>query len=88
MVNASSILGIAFFSISLIFSVIVLVDTRGRLDPAMIAICIAYLVSFGLRLPFLSSDVLSQFIQSFAHFTLTAFMYFFVFEMRRLKDII
>ena len=74
---------ILLFSITLVLELIVLVKVRMRLDISMIIISLAYLFSFGLR-SLLDGKV--SYLSGAAVLITEGTMYYFVFEMRRLKD--
>ena len=78
-----NVYSIVLFSFTLTLELIVLVMVRMRLDASMIIISLAYLSSFGLR-SLLDGKV--SYLSAAAVLITEGTMYYFVFEMRRLKD--
>lgn len=85
--NFNFYLGIVLFTVALALTLFVAIKGRLLFDKAMIFIMLAYLLGFALELPFLSGKGMN--VVNVASGALTqGLLYFFVFEMRRLWDML
>ena len=85
--DLNSILVYIYFGVGITAEVYVFTQVKLRLDRSMISITVVYLASFLLRFPFLSSGGQGNNLStSCAQMLIQALLYFFIFEMRRLRD--
>jgi len=85
--DINSVLVYIYFAIGISTEIYVFVRIKERLDRSMIAITVVYLASFLLRFPFLSNGGQGMNLSTFcAQMLMQALLYFFIFEMRRLRD--
>ena len=77
------IYSIVLFSFTLAAELFVFIKVKMRLDLSMIFIALAYLLSFGLR-AFIDGKLNS--LSACASLLIQGIMFYFVFEMMRLKD--
>ena len=81
----NDVLSVILFVLSLLLEIYVAIKVKMMLDWSMIAIALAYMVSFLIRTPiFPESDL--NLVHALASMVIWGIMYFFVFEMRRLQD--
>ena len=69
-------------------SILVAIQTRLKLDPAAIVVSLGYLVSFALRLVYTTAFDEILILNSTAFIIVWGCMYYFVFEMKRLHDVL
>lgn len=80
-------LGSVLFSVAFVLESILFYRVGKRLDKAMIVIMLAYLISMFLRLPFLTDDgAASNEATAIATALIVGMIYFFIFEILRLRD--
>ena len=85
--SINSVITPIIFGLGCIIATLVFIETRFKLDPSMIVLAAIFLVSFFLRLPFIASiDKGENPFFAMATILIFAMLYFFVFEMRRLRD--
>lgn len=84
--DVNTALSIFLFLVTLIIQVFVAVKVRFNLDLAMIVISLAFLLSFFFRTPVISKETDFNLVYAFASMVIWGSLYFFVFEMKRLKD--
>lgn len=71
------------FSSTLVAEIFVIVKVKMRVDLSMVIISLASLLSFGMR-AFLDGKM--NYLTAYATLLIQATMYYFVFEMRRVRD--
>lgn len=77
------------FALALVASVAVLILIKMRLDKSMMLLVALFLVGSFLRLPFfIEKDQRKNIALAVAYEVYHSFLYFFVFEMMRLKDLL
>ena len=87
--NLNSIMNEIYLPISVLLVIVVFYRVRMRLDPPMIIISIAYPLSFFFRLPlsFLNPGGMGQnHFTAIANIIILSLIFYFVFEMMRLRD--
>ena len=84
----SGALAIVHFSFTFIIEVAVVLRARTRLDLSMIVVSVAYLFAFLIRLPIFDLGMDLNILTAAAFQIIWLSMYFFVFEMRRLQDLL
>lgn len=84
----SAVLSIVHFSFTFIVEIALLVRARKRLDLSMIIVALAYLFAFLIRLPIFDLGMDLNILTATAFQIIWLSMYFFVFEMRRLQDLL
>ena len=84
----SAVLSIVHFSFTLIAEVALFVRARKRLDLSMIIVAVAYLFAFLIRLPIFELGMDLNILTAGSFQIIWLSMYFFVFEMRRLQDLL
>jgi len=81
-------LSIILMAMAFLLFLIVAARTRMHLDILAIIVSIGFLASFFLRLPFLNTYLGMNYFTAGAFFIVWGCMYYFVFEMKRLEDVL
>ena len=84
----NSNVGSVLFGFALVFSVLVAVRTRLKIDVSSKLVALGFLFSMILRLPFTGGISGIDYLDGISFLIVWGSMYYFVFEMKRLEDVL